>query len=133
MKFVGLSMVLITFATGCIQSHRAPPVVYYVPATTLTPTSESPNPRVYVPSVPAIPPNVSATDLSTADEVAAVLNGEPSLAGPSQNVLVSVKDGVVTLRGTTPSESDRLLIVQRVSKLPGVAGVRDELGLSGER
>jgi hypothetical protein len=62
MKLVGLSPVLITFATGCVQSHRAPPVVYYVPATTLTPTSESPNPRVYAPAGPSLPGVVGVRD-----------------------------------------------------------------------
>jgi hypothetical protein len=117
--------------TGCVQSHRAPPVVYYVPTTpVLTPTSESSAPRVYAPGAP---PDVSPGDLSTAEAVQHLLNDDTHLAGASANVLVTVRGGVVTLRGTTPSEHDRYEIVDRVAKIPGVVKVDDQLGISDER
>jgi BON domain len=122
---------LFVVPTGCIQSHRAPPVVYYAPATpVLTPTSDSPAPRVYA---PVAPPDVSPGDLSTAEAVQHLLNDDAHLAGASADVLVTVRGGVVTLRGTTPTEHDRYEIVERVAKIPGIVKVDDQLGISDER
>lgn len=130
MKTLAWTIISTVLFTACVQSHRAPPVVYTVPVTELTPTSDNPNPRVYV---PANPSDASASDLAIASSVSTVLNNDPAFAGISQNVLATVKKGVVTLRGDTPSENSRVAIVERVSKLPGVVRVHDHLGITGER
>ena len=51
------------------------------------------------------------------------------MAGISSSVLVKVRDGIVSLRGSVPTEQDRNEIVNRVSQLPGVREVRNELGV----
>ena len=130
MKILAWAVIPAVLFTACIQSHRAPPVVYTVPATELTPTSDNPNPRVYV---PANPSDASAADLALASSVSAALNNDPEFAGISQNLAVTAKNGVVTLRGGTPSENSRVSIVERVRKLPGVVRVHDHLGITGER
>lgn len=130
-----LSMALLC---GCVETHRASPVAYYTPSAPtyvaepapLSPTSESPVPRVYA---PALPPDISTADVATADAIRHVLKDDPHLAGASQEVLITVKNGTIVLRGTAPSEHERIEIVQRVSRIPGVAHVRDHLGISDER
>jgi len=131
MRFSSCLLLFFGITTGCIQSHRTPPVVYYVPVSPpLTPTSESSAPRVYAPD-PA--PEVPAADLALAEAVRHLLNDDPHLAGASGNVLATVRNSVVTLRGTVPSDHDHTEIVERISKIPGVVQVVDHLGLSDER
>ncbi|HVV70796.1 MAG TPA: BON domain-containing protein [Verrucomicrobiae bacterium] len=131
MKWLRLIPLVFLVGSGCVRSHRAEPVVYYVPEPApLTPTSERASPRVYAP-LPA--PNVSAGDVATAESIRHLLNDNPHLAAVSGGVLVTVRSGLVTLRGTTPTEHDHDEIVERISRLPGVVQIDDHLGLSDER
>ncbi len=134
-RAVFLCGVLVLGATGCIQSHRHPVAVYEGPVAVPAATSERPDTRVY-PGGPAIvtpptspPPGVLSSDVKVAQEVSQLLKGDTSLADASSNIQASVDHGVVTLRGTVPADHDRDEIVQRVSQLPGVLGVRDQLGV----
>ncbi len=117
--------------TGCIQSHRA---VVYTPEPVLAPTSSRPEVRVYrtpapnEPTPPTTPP-AAPQDISVATSVAQLLKGDAHLASLTGNVEASVDNQIVTLRGTVPSEGARDEIVQRVSQLPGVLRVRDQLGI----
>jgi len=130
MKILALTVTTAVLFTACVQSHRAPPVVYTVPVTQLPPTSDNPNPLVYVPTTPS---DASASDVALASSISTALNNDPDFAGISQNVLATVRHGVVTLRGDTPSENSRIAIVERVKRLPGVHRVHDHLGITGER
>jgi hypothetical protein len=117
---------------GCIQSHR---VGYANPAPP-TPTSDRPESMVYpgtVTSAERTPPGATVGDLEVAQEVSQLLKTDPHLAAASRNVMVIVKNGVVTLEGTTLAEHDRDEIVERIGLLPGVARVDDRLGLGDER
>jgi osmotically-inducible protein OsmY len=60
-----------------------------------------------------------------------LLNGNTTLAPVATDVQVIVHQGVVSLRGTVPTEHDRKAIVQNVSKLAGVARVDDQLKVTG--
>lgn len=124
---------LLLLGTGCVQTHRSPPLAYYASppaAATLTPTSEGPVPRVYA---PGSPPDVSADDLVAAQAVSDLLRGNTYLAGTAENILFTVKNGVVTLKGSTVSEHERFEIVNRVKSLPGVTRVDDHLSVTGTR
>jgi osmotically-inducible protein OsmY len=59
-----------------------------------------------------------------------LFKGDPGMASITGNVEAKVHHGFVTLRGTVPTENDRELIKSRVSRLPGVVQVNDELGIN---
>ncbi len=131
-----LSAPLALVLAGCIQSHRHPVAVYTTPVAVPAPTSEGTAVRVYPGEPPAVvtppssaPPGVAAADVTVAESVSQLLKGDSSLADASRNVQATVDHGVVTLRGTVPSDHDRDEIVQRVSQLPGVVRVHDHLGV----
>ncbi len=126
---IGGSCVLLA---GCIQSHRP---VYATPVA-VPATSDRPEVRVYPGTPPAVvtppttpPPGVSATDVTVAESVSQLLKGDASLADASRNVQATVNGGVVTLRGNVPTDHDRDEIVERVSRLPNVVRVVDQLGV----
>lgn len=120
----------VVLATGCADPH--PAAVYVVPPEApLSPTSSRAVPRVYsVPPPSGAPQGVAPGDLAVAESVSDLLKGSPHLAGASSDVLVTVKHGIVTLRGNVFTEHDRDEIVERISRLPGVYGVDDKLGIS---
>lgn len=105
-----------------------------------TPTVNSPAGRAYAapppseplplqteaPASPA-PPGVNTLDLDVAKSVRHLLHENPHLGPASKNIFATVDKGVVTLTGTVPSEHDRDEIVGRISKLPGVDRVDDQL------
>jgi len=74
------------------------------------------------------PAIASDPDVVLAQSVSRLLKGEPDLASVSRKVSATVQNGVVTLRGSVPSENDREEIKERISRLPGVFRVVDELG-----
>lgn len=125
MKSPSFIFALALLASGCVESHRAPPVVYY--PTPPPPTSERPDARVYSNTPSAPPPNVAASDVALANSVSQLLKGDSKLAAATATVLVKVRDGIVSLEGSVPSEHARDEIVERVSQLPGAREVRDEL------
>jgi len=134
------AFILCVSGTGCIQSHHAAPVAVYEPIPSpLTPTSDRPEARVYAPGQPAVsapavpPPAVRDSDVRLGQTISNLLKGDPHLADASGNVIATIENGVVTLHGKVPTEHDRYEIVERVSKLPGVAHVNDHLGIEGER
>ncbi len=135
-------VVPLSLLTGCVQSHRR--AVVYTPVPVLPPTSDRPEVRVYsaptppqAPVVTTQPPAVAAPgapaaapgDVAVATAVSQLLKGDAHLASVSSNVEATVDNNVVTLRGTVPTEHDRDEIVQRVSGLPGVLRVNDQLGI----
>jgi hypothetical protein len=125
-----------TLTAGCVQSHRAPAVVYYTPAPP-PPTSDRPEARVYpgqtsTPGEPppsAPPPGVSDVDIAVARSISQLFRVDPGMAAMVSNVETTVDRGVVTLRGSVPNENVRDTIVQRIGKLPGVDRVDDQLGV----
>ncbi len=128
--FLGM---LVPALGGCVYSHRQPEVVYYAPvpepATTLPPTSENPAPRVYPGSPPAPAGTVLSSDVALAHSIRDVLKNDPNLAAVSDKVLVKVEGGIVSLKGTVPTEHDRDEIAGRISRLPGVRRLNDHLGI----
>ncbi len=137
LKFAFLAGAILVVLTGCIQSHRQPVAVYATPAAVPAPTSERQLDRVYTgPPPPVIvsppttpPPGITDSDVVIAESVSQLLKGDGSLAEASRNIQATVERGVVTLRGSVPSDHDRDEIVQRVSQVPGVVRVRDQLGV----
>ncbi|PWU09961.1 MAG: hypothetical protein C5B50_26310 [Verrucomicrobia bacterium] len=97
------------------------------------PAPQEPRPLVNeAPPAPA-PPGVSTMDISVGKAVSQLLKEDEELSGVSGNVEAGVEHGVVTLRGNVPSEHDRIEMVERISKLPGVARVEDKLRVTGEQ
>jgi BON domain len=146
------SMVL----TACVQSHRYPSVVYtpvpeqrtiitpaptvvtppptvVTPApTVVAPTSDSAAVRVYPDNTVATTPpatGVAASDLSLANSVSQLLKTDSTLSASTDKVEARVKDGIVTLRGSVPTQTDREVLVDRIARLPGVAKVKDQLSV----
>jgi len=123
--------------SGCTQNHRQPTAAY-TPVAAPAATSERPEASVYpgAPPPPAVvtppsapPPGIASADVTVAESVSHLLKGGVSLADASSNIRATVDHGVVTLRGTVPSDHDRDEIVQRISQLPGVVRVHDKLGV----
>jgi hypothetical protein len=127
MKISAVILALAFLACGCIESHRK--AVYYAPVPPPTPTSTSPDVRVYSNPESTPPPNVAPGDIALATSISQLLKGESHLAGISSQVTVRVRNGIVTLSGSVRTEQDRTEIINRVSQLPGVNEVRDELGV----
>ncbi len=132
------AVVPLSLLTGCVQSHRRE--VVYTPEPVLPPTSSRPEVRVYsTPTTPQPPvvtttpvpaaPDAAPGDVAVATGISQLLKGDTHLASVSSNVEATVDNHVVTLRGTVPTEHDRDEIVQRVSQLPGVLRVNDQLGI----
>src|SRR5579862_9876967 len=71
----------------------------------------------------------SATDSQIEDAAKASYNYRTVLEG---HVKVSVKDGVVTLRGTVPDPDQKTLAEDTVSNLPGVVSVVDKIKVESE-
>ena len=132
---LGIFPFVLVLVSGCESPRQS--MAYSPP--TVPPTSARPDVRVYSappppvitepPSSFATPPPVADPDVALAQSISQLLKGEPGLASISCNVEARVNHGFVTLRGTVPTENDRELIKDRVSKLPGVARVTDELGV----
>jgi hypothetical protein len=77
------------------------------------------------------PPAPFSADHDVAAAIHRLFNHDEYLAPASKHVTAKVYKGVVTLRGTVPSEHERDEIVQRLSQLPGVDRVDDQLKLEG--
>ncbi len=142
---------LLAVLSGCAHD-RNPGVVYYVPAGTPAPApppSEPSKPgsvRVPqpLPPVEAVPapglaptpapvPGVLSADVSVATSIGQLLRAYGESSGLWTRVEATVENGVVTLRGVVPSEHERVELVQRISRLAGVAAVKDHLQLSDTR
>ena len=85
-------------------------------------------PEAAPPTAP--PPAPFEVDKNVAYVVRSALTQETQLAPVSQHVGVHVRKGVVTLSGEVPSTLDRKTIVDRISKLPGVDHVDDQLAVN---
>jgi len=126
---------------GCVRSHHAvyytptPGAVVAAPAVVVPTTSDQPVERVYPAAPPTVtlpstpPPGVNAADVNLAASVSELMKGDRGLAAASQNVEASVDHGIVTLRGTVPTDHQRDELVERISRIPGVISVRDQLGV----
>jgi len=71
----------------------------------------------------------STTDSQIEDAAKASYNYRTVL---ENHVRVSVKDGVVTLRGTVPSSDEKALAEDTVNNLPGVMGVVNKIKVESE-
>lgn len=76
------------------------------------------------------PPAPFEVDINVAHLVRRTLAQDHHLGGISNHVGVKVSKGIVTLNGGVASERDRQVIVDRVSKLPGVDQVDDQLAVN---
>jgi hypothetical protein len=150
MKFAGLlgrtiSLLSLLLAFGCAQRPQgyggppdtpaqdanATPPPPGNPAYGATPGPAEPSPLQQ--SAPPQPPPAAPadTDHVVAGAVHRLLNQDTFLAPGAKNVTAKVNKGVVTLRGTVPSAHDRDMLAQRISQLPGVDKVDNQLQLEG--
>jgi osmotically-inducible protein OsmY len=60
------------------------------------------------------------------DQVRAAIDDDPRIRNPDE-IAIAVTDGIVTLRGTLGSFSQRRAAVADAGKIPGVYTVKDEL------
>jgi hypothetical protein len=129
----------LVLSTGC-YSHTAAmarrPVV-------VAPVSQSPEVRVY--ETPATPPptapptavvvspatetvkTVPASDVDVAMGLRRELESDPALRAATTDTDIVVNGGAVTLRGSVPTEHDRVSLKQMISRYPGVRSVEDNL------
>jgi hypothetical protein len=74
----------------------------------------------------SIIPTLSDADLAT--RVGIAFSTRPRIVG--HDILVSVRDGIVTLRGAVPTPYDRYLVVALTRHVAGVFGIDDQLHVS---
>jgi hypothetical protein len=123
---------LLALSAGCISSHR-PALVYTPPhVDVLSPTSDRLAPRVYASHPDPIEPPLRAaiSDDRLAQSLDELLKVDPGLASTSHDVTIAVEKGLVTLRGTVPSEQARDRMVESISRVPGVEGINDRLSVN---
>jgi len=155
-KFLPATLPLL-LSLGCIDSHRAAPVVYTPPPATTTvvspsytpppptttvvvPTSDRPFVRVYpgisagdtAPGATAAPAQVlpTSSDVAMADTIRRMFDADPSFSNRCRSAEVGVYNGTVTLRGTVLSRSDSDELQRRIATLPGVARIDNQLQTS---
>jgi osmotically-inducible protein OsmY len=85
---------------------------------------DSPNPRI------ATSPG-ETDDLTIANSVRSILARDT--AHIYGNVDVAVNSGLVTLRGTVPTEHDRQQLHNEIANVPGVGSVDNQLGVNNLR
>jgi osmotically-inducible protein OsmY len=126
-----LSAVLpVALTVGCVYSHRD--YAYGTPgATVVAPTSSYyTDARVYPEtsaSTRVVTTPGEGDDLSIANSVRNIFAKDT--AHVYQNVDVSVVKGVVSLRGTVPSDQDGRSLYDQIATIPGVTSVDNQLGL----
>lgn len=100
-----------------------------MPRTVVAPTSVNPAVRVYPDSTtPRIATAPGETDdLTIANSVRNILSRDT--AHVYGNVDIAVNSGLVTLRGSVPTEHDRLQLHSEIAGLPGVGSVDNQLGV----
>jgi|GEM_PF-3060912 len=76
-----------------------------------------------------VPPPVTEADRTLNSKVRAALQGGFFSKG-YENILSDVRGGVVTLRGTVSSESDRTTVIDRVQKLDGVERIDNQIQIA---
>jgi hypothetical protein len=124
--FSALALLAAVCLMGCARSHDN-----HASALAPGPTGRMvPGERQGEPANSTAPPPPEAAapaDVALADLVSRLLKGDATLAASSENVIVLVEKGSVTLRGSVPSDAAAEEIVQRISRLPGVTGVSSQL------
>lgn len=76
-----------------------------------------------------VPLPVTEADRTLNSKVRAALQGGFFSKG-YENILSDVRGGIVTLRGTVPSESDRTTVIDRVQKLDGVERIDNQIQIA---
>jgi hypothetical protein len=126
MKLSFLLVVPVALAAGCVSHHD---LSYTTPAAVVAPTSPSPAVRVYpnrtTPRITTAPGE--ADDLTIANSVRNILSRDT--AHVYGNVDIAINRGVATLRGTVPTEHDRLQLADEIGAVPGVVSVDNQLGV----
>jgi hypothetical protein len=122
-------LILPVIATvGCINSHQEPGYAV-APRTVIAPTSPSPAVRVYPnttsPRISTVPGE--ADDMTIANSIRDILARDT--ARVYGNVDIAVNRGLVTLRGSVPTEHDRIQLQDELSTLAGVTSVDNQLGV----
>jgi osmotically-inducible protein OsmY len=69
----------------------------------------------------------AASDLALAGEIRRALVADERLGMRAKNVVVVVRDGVVTLRGDVANRPEHHLVVARVVSMPGVVRIDDRI------
>src|SRR3954453_20523406 len=132
MKNLSWLLLPLIVTAGCVNSHRNGVVYQPVPGA-VAPTSPSPATRVYpsnppTPVISAAPGEiVPANELATAVSLRQMLANDTALAEAARNVDIEVNSGRVILRGSVPTEHDRIELQERISKSPGVGTVDNRL------
>jgi hypothetical protein len=111
---------------GCVNSHQD--AAYATPRTVVAPTSPSPAVRVYPYTTPRVTTAPGESDdLTIANSVRSILSKDS--AHVYGNVDIAINRGLVTLRGTVPTEHDRLELQNEIGGLAGVGSVDNQLGV----
>lgn len=83
--------------------------------------------HVLIPDPTAGDQSNAASDLALAGEIRRALVSDEQLGMRAKNVVVVVRDGVVTLRGEVASLSQHQRVVARAVSVPGVVRIDDRI------
>jgi len=138
-KNVAWMAVPLSLALGC-AANRPQAETSYGPVETLTPTSGEPEQRIYSSvdpgtisagapdSVHAQPAGANPANWGVAEEIREKIMEDHSLARVGDSLIAEVaSDGMVTLRGSVSSSSEKERVRDGIAKLPGVKGIEDQL------
>ena len=84
--------------------------------------------HVLIPDPTAADQSNAASDLALAGEIRRALVADERLGMRAKNVVVVVRDGVVTLRGDVATLQEHQLVVARAVSVPGVVRIDDRIG-----
>lgn len=111
-----------------------PPPVTATPSVSLPPATATPAPiESSAPGLQVVVETLGTPaeegDRAIAEAIERALNAEPQLAAALPDVIVTVHEGRVTLRGTASADIDRQDLANRIEKIPGVALLENQLQL----
>jgi osmotically-inducible protein OsmY len=86
----------------------------------------APDATVPPPFEPVITYGSSESDMALAQSIRRILSADTSLAAAARNMRMSIRDGRVTLTGTTPSENARQIVERTVATIAGVVAVDNQ-------
>ncbi|HWQ93142.1 MAG TPA: BON domain-containing protein [Clostridia bacterium] len=128
LKIQTLAIVAFTaiWLSGC-ATDQSPKVVHAPGSDPLEPVTDRPGTRVYLEEPGTMrPPGVNPTDVVVAGSISELLR-TPSDQVTSDNIRALVRNGVVTLQGTVPTSDLKRELEDRISIMPGVKSVDNQL------
>jgi hypothetical protein len=122
------AVIPLLLCAGCASDHHEQTATYTpLDPSLLAPTSDRDQNRMYSGPGNSGQSPASPEDIKIGQEIRDLLMNDKKLATPPSNVIASARQGVVTLRGTMPTPTDKKKLVERIVALPGVTRVEDQI------